>query len=193
MKIKISPAVWLMGAAVMLSGRTRAGNIAVILSAVLIHELGHLAAAGMMKIPIKCIRIDIFGAYIETRPMSCSYAREAFLCLAGPLSNLISAVLLDSLLPYDTRLFTVASVTLAVINLLPIKGFDGGRAISCLLLIKLSPGTVSALIDVTSFFCIFMLWSASVYFIMRAGAYLSLFVFSAALFARMFLPVNNRG
>ena len=71
---------------------------------------------------------------------------------------------------------------------LPVKGFDGGRSFSCLLLSKFSPRTVATILDTTSFFCIFILWSASVYFIMRAGAYLSLFVFSASLFARMFLP-----
>lgn len=181
-----------MAAAVTLSGKAHVGNVAVILSAALLHEAGHLLAALALKIPINCIRIDIFGAYIETRPMSCSYIKEAVLCLAGPLANLLSAFLLHCFFPFDTLLFSVASVTLAAINLLPVKGFDGGRALSCLFLIRFSPRAVSVFIDITSFICIFILWSISVYFIMRAGAYLSLFVFSAALFARMFLPDTPR-
>lgn len=196
MKIKISPAVWIMAAALVLSGDTHTKTVAVILSAALIHEAGHLIAAAAMNIPIKCIRIDIFGAYIETRSMSCPYAKEAVLCIAGPLTNIISAMLSSLVFRFDTPLFAVSSIALAVINLLPINGFDGGRALSCLLLNRFSPRTVSLLTDVTSFICVFMLWTVSVYFIMRVGAYLSLFVFSSVLFARMFLTgtpsLNNR-
>ena len=192
MKIKVSPTVWIMAAALMLSEASQIKNIAVILLAALLHEAGHLVAAAIMKIPVKCIQIDIFGAYIRTDHPSCSYIKEAVLCLAGPVANIFSAAFLPQLLSIDDPLFTISSAALAVINLLPIKSFDGGRALSCIMLRFLPPDAVSAVTDILSFVCIFILWSISVYFIMRVGAYLSLFVFSAALFAKMFLPYASR-
>ena len=192
MKIKISPLVFVMGAALLLSGEARGGSLPIILSAAIIHEAGHLIAAGLLKIRIKCIRLDIFGALIDTEALSCSYTKEAFLCIAGPLSNLLSAALVYAIHPnFDCRLFTVASLLFAFINLLPAQGFDGGRALSCILFSRFSPTLVSQIVSFTSFISVFMLWSVSVYFIMRTGAYLSLFVFSSALFARLFLVVNE--
>ena len=191
MKIKVSPTVWIM-AALTFSNTSQIKNISVILLAALLHEVGHLAVAMMMKIPVKCIRIDIFGACIETDSLICSYVKEAILCLSGPAVNLISATIFPNFFPFETSLFTISSVALAVINLLPIKSFDGGRALSCILLRFLPPDAVSAITNILSFVCIFILWSISVYFIMRVGAYLSLFVFSAALFAKMFLPYDAR-
>ena len=192
MKIKISPLVWIMGAALLLSGDIRNGSLPIILSAALIHEAGHLLAASLLNIRVKCIRLDIFGALMDTEALSCSYVKEAILCLAGPLANVLSVALKYVFpFPFDCRLFIVASLFFAFINLLPARGFDGGRALYCLLLIRLSPSVAVRLVSVASFLSVFMLWSASVYFIMRTGAYLSLFIFSAALFARLFLRENE--
>ena len=192
MKVKISPLVFVMGAALLLSGDVRGGSLPIILSAAFIHEMGHLVAAYILKIRIKRIRLDIFGALMDTESMSCSYTKEAILCIAGPFANLLSAGLIYIFpLQFDRRLFIAASLLFAFINLLPARGFDGGRAISCLLLSRFSPHFTARAVSLTSLFSVFLLWSASVYFIMRTGAYLSLFVFSSALFARIFLVANE--
>lgn len=188
MKIKISPLVWMMGAALVFFHDSTATEICTILSAAIIHELGHIASAYLLKIRIKCIALDIFGATMQVDSLLHSYKKEAILCLAGPLSNILSVLLVNAFsLPVDIRLFTVASLAFAIINLLPAKGFDGGRVLSCLLLTFISPRAVSVITGVSSFICVFLLWSASVYFIMRTGSYVSLFIFSGALFAKLFL------
>ena len=187
-KIRISPAVLLIVASALLSKNSHIERAIIIISAAFVHEVGHLIVALVCGIPIKCIRLDIFGAYIETDPLMCSYFKEAVLCLAGPLANILSAAAINiPPLPFDTRLFTVASVVFAFLNLLPAKGFDGGRALLCFLTVTVSQRFAATFLEVTSFFCVFMLWSASVYFIMRTGAYLSLFIFSGCLFSRLFL------
>ena len=192
MKIKISPLVFVMGAALLLSGDTHYNTLPIILSAALIHEMGHIVAARLMKISIKCIRLDIFGARMDTGVLSCSYIKEAILSVAGPLANILSTALVYAVPPtFDRRLFIISSLFFAFINLLPARGFDGGRVLSCILLTRFSPRAVSRFISVTSFLSVFILWSVSVYFIMRTGSYLSLFVFSSALFARLFLVVNE--
>ena len=192
MKIKISPLVVVMGAALLLLGEARGGSLPIILSAAIIHESGHLIAAQLLKIRIKCIRLDIFGALMDAVTLSCSYTREAVLCISGPLANLLSVALVYALHPkFDCRLFTAASLLFAFINLLPARGFDGGRALSCVLLSRFSPALTARIISFTSLLSVFLLWSASVYFIMRTGAYLSLFIFSSALFARIFLVAKE--
>ena len=187
-KIKVSPTIVLMAISSVVFKDISLLKSAVVLSAALLHEMGHLLIALTLNIPLKCIQLDVFGASIEVECSSCSYVKEAILCLAGPLANILSALVVSRIfLPFDTRLFTVASALLAIINLLPAKGFDGGRILSCFLLSFLSPRAVSLITELSSFVCVFLLWSASVYFIMRTGSYVSLFIFSGALFARLFL------
>ena len=160
-----------------------------ILGAAIIHEVGHLVAAAMLGIRIKCIRLDIMGAMIETDPLLCSYKKEVLLSLAGPIMNIFS-IALSCIIPFhfDLGIFEISSGFFAAINLLPAKDFDGGRALSCLLLSsKISHSAATAFIEATSFVCVFLLWTISVYFIMRTGSYLSLFVFSGSLFAKLFL------
>ena len=191
-KIKVSPTIILMAIASIVFKDIALSKVAVILSAALLHEAGHLLVALVSKIPLKCIRLDIFGASIEAECEACSYTKEAILCIAGPLANILSALTVNLIsFSFDTRLFTVASMAFAVINLLPAKGFDGGRILSCFLLSFVSPRAVSLITEIFSFICVFLLWSASVYFIMRTGSYVSLFIFSGALFARLFLLNEN--
>ena len=187
-KISISPSLPLLLICMLLLDKTDIGGLAVILSAAAIHELGHLAAAGALKIPLKRITIDIFGALIEVDDSRCAYSHEAILSLSGPIFNLISALIALYLhMGTDVRLFVVSSFFFAIINLLPIRGFDGGRALACILLTRLPLRWASGIISLLSFFCLVILWSISVYFIMRTASYLSLFIFSSALFAKAFI------
>ena len=115
------------------------------------------------------------------------------LAAAGPLANIVSAAVAASFVSHaDERMreaiffFIISSLAFAFINLLPAKDFDGGRILSCCLLSRVSPNTVHSILEWASLLCVFFLWSISVYFIMKTGSYLSLFVFSGALFARIF-------
>jgi Zn-dependent protease len=156
--------------------------------AVFIHESGHILMALALKLPIKRITMDIFGAYIETAPLMCSYKKEAFLSLAGPIANIISTGY-ALLFPISQigEYFVVSSLVFAAVNLLPAKDFDGGRILFCILISFCSLRVTNTIMIISSFVCIFLLWYISVYFLMRTGAYLSLFIFSTALFAKLFI------
>ena len=191
MKISVSPSVLLMGGIILLSGNVK--NAVIPISAAIIHELGHMLFAVLYSIRIERLELNLFGALIKIPPLSCSYKREALLAAAGPLANIITAII-SALFIFQVReglrkailYFVISSLLFALINLLPAKDFDGGRIISCSLLTKFSPNTVYSILEWTSLLCVFFLWSISVYFILRTGSYLSLFVFSGALFARIF-------
>lgn len=188
MKIKLSPSLPLF-----LLSLAASKNVAFVLipiSAALIHECGHLIAAFALKIKIRSMRLGVFGASIETNMLCCSYGKEAILALCGPLFNLVSAGAIYLCFGTDhshSVLFIISSLLLALLNLLPAGSFDGGRIFSSLLNSALSHRAASRISETVSFFVFFALWSASVYFILKTGAYLSLFIFSCSLFTRLFI------
>lgn len=196
MKITFSPSVLIMLCIYFVSGN--ANRIIMPLSAALIHELGHIVFAIIFSIKIERIELNLFGALIKLPPLACSYKKEAWLAAAGPLSNILFAAISCTFIdrfPNGKRenliFFAVSSLLFAFINLLPAENFDGGRILSCCLMSKLSPDSVIKTIEFSSVFCIFFLWSISVYFILKTGSYLSLFVFSGALFSRIFLSSDR--
>ncbi len=187
MKIKIGFFTILLGLALALSHSLFA--LASLLAA-LTHELGHLLMARAFGISMRECRIGLYGAGLEPSASLYSYKREILLCLAGPLTNFLFAITLWILpLPSSEFLtfFIFSSFSLGTLNSLPIRGFDGGRILGALLSHILSPRTVRQIVDVLSFLFIFLLWSLSVYLLMRTASSLSLFVFSLSLFGRLFI------
>ena len=192
MKISISPSVFLMGAIILISGQFK--QMLIPIAAALLHELGHISFAFLFNIKIERIEFNLFGAIIKVKPFSCSYTREAMLAAAGPLSNIMSIFTSILYIKYitgdsnsDIILFIVSSALFAIINLLPAEDFDGGRILYCYLLSRLPLYAATRALEWLSLLCVFFLWSLSVYFIIRTGSYLSLFIFSGSLFSKIFL------
>ena len=83
-------------------------------------------------------------------------------------------------------IFSCASLVLGVLNLLPIRSFDGGRMTECALLQVMRVKTAEYTMRTLTFFFLFLLWAFAVYFLLRAGDGLSLFCFSMTLLLRFF-------
>ena len=167
-------------------------SIAALIAAT-IHELGHIIAARLCRIPLGELRLGIFGASLTPTAMLCSYKKEILLCLAGPLANLLSALLLSPL--YNSsdviNLFISASLFLGILNLLPIYELDGGRILFCTLCYRANPHTASTILRAISFTIIFILWTLSVYLLLRLSSSISLFIFSLSLFSKIFLSQRS--
>jgi len=187
MKIYISPSLPLFLFSVAISDKPHFAVITALAAA--LHELGHILAARSIGIPIKSLRLSVFGASIETDALTCSYGKEIFLSLCGPASNIFWAFVsaLAFGLGGGSLFFITVSLFLAFLNLIPAGSFDGGRILSCVLCSFLSPTIAHRVSEAVSFLCIFVLWTTSVYFILKTGAYLSLFIFSCSLFSRIFI------
>ena len=157
----------------------------------LLHELGHVGMAWLCRVRLTECRIGIYGAGLVPDGGVYSYGQEIFLCLAGPLVNLLCASVglhfLGSAWGAFWQDFVFSSLALGILNLLPVKGFDGGRIVHALLCRHCLPTTASYLTEALSFICVFLLWCLSVYLMLRFAASLSLFIFSLSLFARIFL------
>ena len=158
-----------------------------VISATIVHELGHVLGAILTKIKISRFSVDFLGARIDTGHALISYTDEIILSAAGPFFNIISSIAFyNSTIPFFAY-FTSASFSLACLNLLPIETFDGGRVLYCFLSKILSNDSAALLIRALSFICLFVLWCISVYFLIRSSSSLSLFVFSLSIFNRLFL------
>jgi Zn-dependent protease len=92
------------------------------ISAVVLHELSHVAAAYAQGLKVKRVGVTWKGPYIVREAGSRS--QNLRVCLAGPSANLVLALLCWHVaLP-----FAVCNLVLGAFNLLPIPGSDGQRA-----------------------------------------------------------------
>lgn len=167
-----------------------------------IHELGHIVAAALLGIKIKELRLDLIGASLITSGIH-SYRDERLLCAAGPFFNLVGILfayplqglfISKAIYPRVAEylgFFCGACLCLMLINLLPVRGFDGGRILSSLLSEYIGIGFADNTVNFLTLICIGTLWAASIYMIIKYQSALSLFTFSAMLFARLFLKENG--
>lgn len=188
MKFKISYFTLMLYLSLLLSGDR---SLLMTMFSALLHELGHLCAAAMRGIRVSEMNITVTGARIKLVGLY-SYSDEIIVSLFGPLVNLLSVVVVNSIfngfiVNYDVYVFVASSLTLAITNLFPIKSFDGGRILNALLLKHLSVRVSDIILTITSTASLFLIWTISVYFLLKNASSLSLFVFSISIFLDIFM------
>ena len=194
-EVRITPFVAVLLLGMLLTDRS--GVCLMTLLAALLHECGHFLAARLLRIPLGNLHLDLLGARLEVRGRMLSYAEEWLLCAAGPAVSLTLAALGATLwsvppLAEYARQFSCASLVLGLLNLLPIRTFDGGRMTETMLLSRFSERVVQSVMRTCSFLLLFLLWAVAVYFLLRVGDGLSLFCFSMSLFSRFFEELEGR-
>lgn len=164
------------------------GIFASTLLAAFLHECGHLLAARLMHISFERVRLGLLGVRLDIRGQMLSYSQEWLLAAAGPFASLLAAALASFFWNSSVmaRQFSCASLVLGVLNLLPIRTFDGGRMLESALSAVCSVRTVRRVMEGSSFLFLLFLWGTAVYFLLRAADGLSLLCFSMSLFFRFF-------
>lgn len=184
--LRMTPLIAVLIPVIVISDRS--GVCALTVAAALLHELGHLTAAGLLRIPLGKLRLNLLGARLEVRGRMLAYGEEWLLCAFGPLFSLLGAA--GGALFWQrwegARVFSCASLLLGLLNLLPIRSFDGGRMLECTLSVLCSPTLAYRFLRVVSFFFLCFLWMCATYFLLRTGEGLSLFCFSMSLFSSFF-------
>ena len=193
MRIHPAAAVMAVGmtlAALWTAVRTEAGldggGMAAVAVAAMLHEMGHGLAAWGWSVPIRSMKLDLFGARLELGGLT-GYTAELSVAAGGPLASLVCFALLR---PWGaesgwTGLLGTASLGLGLVNLLPVRGLDGGRMLSCALALTAGERAADVTLRVTTGLALGCLWLLSVYALLRAGETLSLFVFSVCLLTRL--------
>ena len=186
LRLRVSPSVAILMAFMVLTDSS--GVCFVTLAAALLHECGHLLAAKWLRISPEQLRLDFLGARLELSGQMLSYGAEWLLCAAGPLVSLLCAAAGAAFWNVSTyaQMFSCASLVLGLLNLLPIRTFDGGRMLECTLCRFCGERAAEWGMTVCSFLFLFLLWATAVYFLLRAGDGLSLLCFSMSLFLRFF-------
>lgn len=110
------------------------GAVAVALVlAVLVHEFGHALAAAHYGIRTGRVSLLPFGAQVEIDATFLPTQQRVIILLAGSFANMIFALAIGAMLWIFPALFfawevlIIANAIPAVINLLPIYPFDGGK------------------------------------------------------------------
>ena len=185
-RLHVSPPVAIALGVMILTDRTGVSLLTVL--AALLHECGHLAAARLLRIAPGQMRLDFLGARMEITGRVLSYGEEWLLCAAGPLASLVAAAGAATLwgVSAHARIFSCASLVLGLLNLLPIRTFDGGRMLECFLSACFSERVSRGVMRACTAVLLFLLWAISAYFLLRVGDGLSLFCFSMSLFFRFF-------
>ena len=176
--------------------------------AAVVHELGHIIAAKTLKIKIKEISFDFSGLRIEVDERLTPYGAELVLAAAGPFANFVASFAacmvikkegLDIISAFEAAekfidtgkasfagicgFFVMSSCVQAVINLLPVKTFDGGRILYCTLAAVSDERIADSVLSVTSCVFAFILWTVSLYLMLKMSAGLGIYIFSACIFA----------
>ena len=156
-------------------------TLIVLLAAIAVHELGHLAAAGLAGVNTFSGGICASGLRLSFDFSHVGYAAEALVHAGGSIAGVVTA-LTASLLPWRAALsYSGISLTLAALNLLPLSSFDGGALLSSVLSQFLMPDTAWRVCRVISALTLAVLWIAALWVELRIGANMVLLGFVCVL------------
>ncbi|HXF70186.1 MAG TPA: site-2 protease family protein [Thermoflexus sp.] len=119
---------------------------------VLLHEMGHLVAARLLRVPVTSVLLWPLGGFTAVRLPTGRFGAEFAIALAGPAVNLSIALGLGALglggslgeLPRERLGFWstlwLLNLLLGAFNLLPVFPMDGGRILRSVLALGLGEG-----------------------------------------------------
>lgn len=161
-------------------------------AAVALHECGHLSAFLLLGRPLPAFSGRAGGLLLAPDRRPLSYEAEIFLCLAGPLFNF---ALCAALLPAVTAeggnganfCFFALNLLTGAFNLLPIDGFDGGRAGRAFLSLCLPDRAAEWLSSTVSLLSLLLLFYVGQYLFFHPAGGSGLWLLSAfLLFSSLF-------
>ena len=147
-----------------------AGQTALLLGCVLWHEAGHILALFLLRAPPKTLRMTVFGLELAAGPRSTG--QDALVSLAGPLANLLAAVLVFPFWSIAARLHLL----LGLFHLLPILPLDGGQALHSLLCLRFSRHTAGRVGTAVSLLLLLPLGTLGFWLLLQKKPNLTLFL-----------------
>ncbi len=150
-------------------------------SAFLIHEGGHIIAARALGVPLQSIRGGFCGIRMKY-DFSCVKPKyEIAVCMAGSFAGMFAAaigLLIGLAYTEGGVYFIVSSSALSAVNMLPVRGLDGGSILMCILEASLLPDTAWKISKRISTVTSILFWIVSIWIQLKVGINLSMLILS---------------
>lgn len=160
---------------------------ALLFLAMALHECGHLTALKLCGVRDVGMTLSGFGAEICYHTAVTGTWCRVMIALGGVILNLLSGVVLLFFWKNFLCLYmAVASFVLAFLNLLPVKGLDGGTALEEILTRYTEPDAVYAVMRCTSMVCVTLLGALSIWVLTVSEFNFSLLLFTLYLSLSVF-------
>ncbi len=156
--------------------------LGLIFLSVLLHEAGHLLIMAVYGIGIESVTILPIGIDIKRQRKYISYQREIILALAGIAVNLLIFFIFRK---YE--FFAYTNLLYALVNLIPVKGLDGGNALEAFLLSVCDCRRAERILRIVSFIFLVILWMLGVYILFVLNGNISIFALSVFLFVSVIM------
>lgn len=156
--------------------------------AILLHEAGHL----MMLYACRGVRVQIvfsaFGAEMNYDGCFLSHKMQILVSLGGVMVNFLTFLLCLCLPAWHTytEFLAVSSLCLAVLNLMPVRTLDGGRALEAYLLCKMELSRALLWLRCISIGFLCLLFGLSLALLVASGFNFSLLLFTLYLSLSIF-------
>ena len=162
----------------------RAAYPVLLAAVVLLHELGHIAAAYLVGAEVHSAGGGLYRLCLYYDPSRISYGKEALICAGGVIANFIlAAVTIPFLSGVRAEFFFLSNLASAVFNLLPLRMLDGGGILRCRLLARGDTDEAERASRRISIVFTVILFLLSVYVQLSLNGSLSLFALSVYLIA----------
>lgn len=162
-----------------------ANHVSQIFLAVLCHEGGHIIAADLLGMNTNSFRFYPIGIKMNFSSECYSKCYSSFksvcVCLAGCLFGFLSAGVIYFSPVDNLEVFIFTSISLSIVNLLPIKCFDGGEILDILMNNAFFPDTAQRITQTVSATAVLLFWLLTVTFQMKYGINLVMMVFALYL------------
>ncbi len=132
------------------------------LSAIALHEVAHIFAAKILGIRCTSPTLLPIGIKLTVNHKESAPLKELVVCLAGSAVGIVVGLLVTCLFDDSLNSFIFASFALSILNLLPIKGLDGGEALNVIANRLFLPDTAHSITQKTSEVTVLILWFITV-------------------------------
>jgi len=148
----------------------KSGMMLLGIGAIFIHETGHLIMMKALRRMPEEIILQPAGVIIKTKTGLTGYHGDILIALSGCAANGIAAIL-SSLIYVNNRsivflLYSLINTIMALFNLIPVEGLDGGDVLRFLLQKKLSITKADKIVKVISFAFIVIIIIFGIYLVL---------------------------
>lgn len=195
-KSRIHISIFVLFIAPMLALSRDALFLCIALFGALFHEFAHISA---MKIfGARIIRISVYpcGADIKADTSHLTYRSEISVFISGPLASLLLSLIAFVFYHFSggayILFFAVSNFMFFFVNILPVKGLDGGRALEAFFYAKYDLSFAQKVCDTLSTFAFAMLCILALLMLFLSGYNISLVFICAYLFLSGFVKQKMR-